>query len=67
MANRNWVGTQAEWTQEKHQIVRISLNRTSTVFGFQSGPGCTQNRFRVYGQMQHLGIESSRVQADTIF
>lgn len=40
-AGRNWVGIQAEQTQEKCEDVVVRLNRTSTVFRFQSGPGCT--------------------------
>lgn len=49
VANRNWVGIQAEQTQEKHKDIRVHLYRTSSVFRFQSGPGCIQigSRFLV--------------------
>eukprot|EP00069_Balaena_mysticetus_P017921 bmy_11001T0 len=58
-SSRNWVGIQAEETQEKHEDFRVCLNRTSAVLRFQSGPGWAENRFQTCGQMQHPAVESS--------
>lgn len=66
-AGRNWVGIQAEQTQEKCEDVMVRLNRTSTVFRFQSGPGCTWNssRFMVKCNVEEFWV--ARVQADAVF